>query len=134
VTWFGADAYAKWADKRLPAEQEWEKAARGTDGRIYPWGNKFDINKSNTYESGIKGTTLVDKYSEGVSPFGCYDMAGNVWEWTDSWYDEKKGGKVRRGGSWGNTQNNARSAYRTWSYPGSRLLPTGFRCVRTITL
>jgi formylglycine-generating enzyme required for sulfatase activity len=76
------------------------KAARGTDGRTYPWGDKFDRNKCNSYESGVNRTTPVSQYPDGVSPYGCYDMAGNVGEWCASWSDEKAGRWVSRGGSW----------------------------------
>ena len=97
VTYFEAEAFAKWAGKRLPTEQEWEKAARGTHGLVYPWGDQFDKERCNSEQSGIKGTTPVTKYVNGVSPYGCYDMAGNVWEWTSSWKGDLV---VLRGGSW----------------------------------
>jgi formylglycine-generating enzyme required for sulfatase activity len=131
VSWHGAAAYAKWAGKRLPTEQEWEKAARGTEGWIYPWGNTFDKKLSNTEKSGPGHTTPVDQYPAGKSPFGCWDMAGNVWEWTDSWYDEDKNSKVLHGGSWLSEARNCRCAARyTYFFPGDRNLNIGFRCAR----
>jgi formylglycine-generating enzyme required for sulfatase activity len=123
VSWYGADTYAKWADKKLPSEQEWEKAARGANGRRYPWGDEFDKNKCNTSESGIGGTTPVDKYPAGASSYGCYDMVGNVWEWTDSWYEEDKEAKVLRGGSWFLDGVNARSAFRYRFAPRLQVQP-----------
>ena len=91
VTWHDAMAYCKWLSEktrktyRLPTEAEWEKAARGPGGLIYPWGNLFDKNRCNTFESGIGNTTPVGNYSPaGDSPYGVADMAGNVWEWTQS--------------------------------------------------
>ncbi len=132
VTWYGAEAYAEWAEKRLPSEQEWEKASRGTVGRIYPWGNDFDKRKCNTNESGIYNTTPVDKYPKGTSPYGCYDMAGNVLEWTDSWYDDKKEVRVLRGGSWVRGHDFARCADRSRGAPHSRDNSIGFRCARDI--
>ena len=132
VTWYGADEYAKWAGKRLPTEQEWEKAARGPEGWEYPWGDKFDTSLCNSAESGSNGTTEVDKFPKGKSYYGCYDMSGNVWEWTDSWYDKSKRGKVLRGGSWDNDCDRCRCAYRNIDFPNSRDFSVGFRCARTI--
>ena len=83
VTWPEAEAYAEWVGKRLPTGFEWEKAARGTDGRLYPWGNDPCSAKLNSVEAGIAGTVPVDSYPGSVSPFGLYNVAGNVWEWVD---------------------------------------------------
>jgi formylglycine-generating enzyme required for sulfatase activity len=132
VSYYEAEAYAKWAGKRLPTEEEWERAARGTDGRIYPWGNAFDEKKCNSASSGIGSTTRVNRYHDGVSPAGCYDMAGNVWEWTSSCYDNTR--IVSRGGAWDLLDEEYfRCAYRQYHFPvvkrGSLLF--GFRCAKT---
>jgi iron(II)-dependent oxidoreductase len=134
VTWYGADAYAKEMGKRLPNEEEWEKAARGLCGRRYPWGNDFDKDKCNTNKSGKRDTTIIDIYNRGKSPYGCYDMAGNVWEWTDSGYDKEEKDKVLRGGSWVDLKFSARCAARLRFDPDGRLSASGFRCARIITL
>lgn len=141
VSYKDALVYCKWCSEkeglkedeayRLPTEEEWEKAARGNDGRGYPWGDGFDKGKCNTNESGISKTTPVGNYPQGASPYGCQDMAGNVWEWMDSWYDKDKDARVLRGGSWGDTQGDACCAYRYDINPDSRLNIIGFRLSRT---
>jgi formylglycine-generating enzyme required for sulfatase activity len=101
-----------------------------SDGRKYPWGNEFDKNMCNTSEADIEKTTPVTRYPNGVSPVGCNDMAGNVWEWIDSWYGDNEQIRVLRGGSWRDNWGFAHAS-RYYFHPYRWDLSIGFRCART---
>jgi formylglycine-generating enzyme required for sulfatase activity len=154
INWYEASAYTQWlSDKtgklfRLPTEAEWEKAARGTKEYRYPWGNLFDHNLCSSHETGFHRTSPVGIFPAGNSPYGCVDMAGNVWEWCADWYSSNyykdspaenpqgpASGSYRacRGGSWISLAEFCRTTFRDYDSPEERKNNLGFRLVQILT-
>jgi formylglycine-generating enzyme required for sulfatase activity len=153
VSWDDAAAYCRWLSQKtglkfqLPTEAQWEKAARGSRGFQYPWGNDFDKTKCNSYESRLDKTMPVGSFPSGKSPYGCMDMAGNVWEWCADWYDNDYyknspsknppgpahgSARVLRGGSWIGVAPFCRAAFRAHYLPAFRDDFVGFRLLRSL--
>jgi sulfatase modifying factor 1 len=145
ISWDDAQAYCRWADKRLPSEAEWEKAAAGLSGGIYSWGDQFDAGKASVLGNGFRGSAPVGNLPDATSPFGLLDMSGNVWEWVGDWYGERYYGsspsanphgpqdgseRVLRGGARVCHANYLRCSYREHQIPQHLSRFIGARCAQ----
>lgn len=147
VSWFDARTFCRWAGGRLPSEMEWEKAARGPEGLVFPWGNTFEEGRAHTGGGDIDDTRPVGTMENGNSIYGISDLVGNVAEWVEDWYEAYSGNvkpsplygkklKVLRGGSWGGGGGHYtvsvfyRLPHRLFADPLDRFPDTGFRCVK----
>lgn len=129
VSYEEACQFAEWLGKRIPSELQWEKAARGTDGRLFPWGNDFDPERLNSAESGRRALTPVDAFPQGASPYGCLNMAGNVWEWTSTLWEPGSSLMAKKGGCALNYEPHMHSSARFEDPPEMRLRWAGFRLI-----
>lgn len=152
VQWAEAQEYCQFKGGRLPSEAEWEKAAKGKDGRIYPWGDTFDLERANIGGS-VGNLKPVGSYVSGKSPYGTFDMIGNAWEWTADWYQPYPGStyesnkfgqrlKVIRGNSWSSighfpkeihkeiVKYHSTTTFRLFAPPDANISDVGFRCIR----
>jgi len=135
VSYLQAEDFCKWGGYRFPTDSEWEKAARGTDSRTYPWGEQWgDGLFCNTEESGIDETTPVDAYPQGVSPYGVWDLSGNVSEWTSTRGTNSTTSKIVKGGSFRLNRYSAESARSSEDSPNDTWPWNGFRCVKFIRI
>ena len=135
VSWHDANAYCEWAERRLPTGVQWEKAASSADGRKWPWGNEPPNDTLANFDRNVGDTTPVGNYPAGASPYGAYDMAGNVWEWVERFPPKnhvgplKTLGQVVRGGSWVHSASVIRVGIRERDFAINRVVTVGFRCI-----